>query len=57
MKEFVLDTKRGLVHRRSRAQDVCGVDLLMNVAERDSETDTLRIMQTQGFDPCDHCYR
>lgn len=58
MKEFVLDTSRGLVHRRSRVTPACALDAIPAGAlqERETELDATMVMKTRHYMPCPHCY-
>lgn len=56
-KEFVIDTSRGLVHRRSRATAACALDEIPPAArqERATELDAAMVMKTRHYKPCPHC--
>lgn len=57
-KEFVIDTREGLVHRRSHATPACGLERIPDAArqERESELDATLVMKTRHYRPCPHCY-
>ena len=58
MNEFVLDTSRGLVHRRSHAMSDCALDAIPAGArqERATELDATMVMKTRHYRACPHCY-
>lgn len=57
-KEFVIDTRAGVVHRRSHAGPECGLDGIPVGArqERESELDATMVMKTRHYKACPRCY-
>lgn len=56
--EFVIDTRAGVVHRRSRLRPECGLDHVpaARLQERDDELEATLVMKTRHYFACPHCY-
>jgi drug/metabolite transporter (DMT)-like permease len=57
-KEFVIDTREGVIHRLSHATAECGLDRIPEGArqERESELDATMVMKTRHYRACPRCY-
>ena len=56
--EFVIDTRAGVIHRRSRAGPACALDAIPPDArqERERELDATMVMKTRHYSPCPRCW-
>lgn len=56
--EWILDTERKLVHRRSQLTPACGLDRVApgSLQERGDQLDAMLAMKTRHYLPCPHCH-
>lgn len=58
MKEFVIDTERGVVHHAANARPECGLDDIPaeKRQERADQLDATMVMKTRHYSACPFCY-